>query len=265
MDLGLKGATALVAGGSRGIGLAVARLLAQEGCSLVVAGRDRDVLERAAADVARETGVSAWAVAGDVARAGEADRIVEEAILHLGHIDVLVGSTGSTAGGRFESIPDDEWLAGFESKFMGYVRLCRSVVPHMAERGRGSIVLVVGNAGLKPSPSEVAPAATNAADIAFATAIADQYAGSGIRINTVNPGPVSTGRWEGSLEGFAAARHLTLESASEILVGSLPAGRPCTPEEVAPAIAFLASPLAGYITGTHLPIDGGQRKALMEA
>ena len=252
MDLGLKGATALITGGSRGIGFAAARLLAQEGCHVVLSARERDVLEEAAGVIAGESDADVHVVVGDTSRQGEADRIVDEAVGQLGHLDILVASTGSTPGGRLDAITDEEWVDGLQSKFMGYVRICRAAVAQMSTRGQGSIVLVVGNAGLKPSPWEVAPAATNAAAIAFATAIADEFASSGIRVNTVNPGPVNTGRWDGTVEGFADARRLSPAAAREILIGSLPLGRPCTAEEVAPMIALLASPLASYMTGVHV-------------
>jgi 3-oxoacyl-[acyl-carrier protein] reductase len=229
-----------------------------------LSARDEHVLEEAAEAIARESGAGVEVVVGDTSREGGADQIVEHAIRQLGHIDILVASTGSTPGGRIEEIPDSEWLDGLESKFMGYVRICRAVLPHMSGRGQGSIVLVVGNAGLKPSPWEVAPAATNAAGIALATALADQFASAGVRINTVNPGPVNTSRWEGTIAGFADARASTPEEAQDALVRSLPIGRPSAPEEIAPLIAFLASPAAGYMTGAHIVIDGGQRKALMD-
>ena len=185
----------------------------------MLSARDRDALQEAARAIAGESDAQVHFVAGDTSRPGEADRIVEEAVGLLGHLDILVASTGSTPGGRLDAITDEEWVDGLQSKFMGYVRICRAALSHMSTRGQGSIVLVVGNAGLKPSPWEVAPAATNAAGIAFATAIADQFASSGIRVNTVNPGPVETGRWEGTVEGFADARQLSPAAAREVLVG----------------------------------------------
>jgi 3-oxoacyl-[acyl-carrier protein] reductase len=230
----------------------------------VLNARTPDGLRDAAQTIVEETDARVHSFAGDTSEDGVAERIVNDAIRVLGHIDILIGSTGSTEAGRMESIADRDWMSGLESKLMGYVRMCRAVLPHMLERGHGSIVLVVGNAGLKPSSWEVIPAAANAAAISFASSLADQFASRGVRINTVNPGPVETARWEGSIEGFAAERGLSFEDARSVLLSSLPMGRPCTADEVAPMIALLASPLANCVTGAHIPIDGGQRKALMD-
>lgn len=263
MDLRLNGSTALVTGASRGIGFAAARLLAQEGCALAVTARDGQSLRNSAQSIARETIATVQAIDGDTSKRGVAERIVDDAIRSLGHIDILVVSTGSSEGGRIDSVADEHWVASLESKLMGHVRTCRAVLPHMIERGAGSIVLIVGNAGLKPSPWEVIPGAANAAIISFASSIAEQFAPQGIRVNTVNPGPVATDRWEGTVTAFAAETDVSLEEARSTLLSSLPIGRPSRADEVAPIVALLASPISSSITGAHIPVDGGQRKALM--
>jgi 3-oxoacyl-[acyl-carrier protein] reductase len=134
----------------------------------------------------------------------------------------------------------------------------------MREAGSGSIVLVVGNDGLKPSYWEMTAGVANAADINFASSLAEQYGPLGIRVNTVNPGPVNTERWDGLEKAFARDKGIDQDAAHELAVGSLPLGRICEPEEVANLVAFLASPRASYLNGAHIPMDGGQRKALMD-
>ena len=163
-----------------------------------------------------------------------------------------------------QDLTEDQWFSSLNLKFMGYVRTCRAVVPHMREAGGGSVVLVVGNDGLKPSYWEMTAGVANAADINFASSLAEQYGPLGIRVNTVNPGPVNTGRWDTLEKAFARDKGIEQERAHELALGSLPLGRICEPEEVANLVVFLASPRASYLNGAHIPMDGGQRKALMD-
>ncbi len=264
MDLGLGGAVAFVTGASKGIGKATARLLAQEGCEVAITARDDELLQRTAAELSQETGGNVLPLQGDMSVVEDVELTVAQTIERFGRIDVLVTCAGSSPGGLLENLTEDDWFGSLNLKFMGYVRTCRAVVPHMREAGKGSIVLVVGNDGLKPSYWEMTAGVANAADINFASSLAEQYGPLGIRVNTVNPGPVNTDRWDGLEKAFARDKGIDQEAAHALAVGSLPLGRICEPEEVANLVAFLASPRASYLNGAHIPLDGGQRKALMD-
>jgi 3-oxoacyl-[acyl-carrier protein] reductase len=217
-----------------------------------------------AKEIQAETGSRIIPLPGDMGVQADVERVTAAAIEELGGVDVLVTCAGSSPGGLMEQLTDDQWYSSLNLKFMGYVRSMRAVLPHMRERGSGSIVLVVGNDGIKPSYWETTAGAANAAGINVASSMAEQYAPFGIRVNTVNPGPVNTGRWDGLEKAFARDKGVSQERAHELAVASIPLGRIAEPEEVADLVAFLASDRASFINGSHILIDGSQRKGIMD-
>jgi NAD(P)-dependent dehydrogenase (short-subunit alcohol dehydrogenase family) len=264
MDLGLQGKAAFVTGGSMGIGREVARQLAHEGCRVAITARDAERLETAARELSEETGGEVIGLAGDMSVMEDVERTVEAALERFGAIDVLVTCAGSSPGGLLEELTEEQWHTSLNLKFLGYVRTCRAVIPHMKAAGGGSIVLVVGNDGLKPSYWEMTAGAANAADLNFASSLAEQYGRDGIRVNTVNPGPVNTTRWDTLEKAFARDLGVDQQTAHDLATSSIPLGRICEPEEVASLVCYLASPQASFVHGAHIPIDGGQRKAIMD-
>ena len=265
VDLGLAGKNVLITGGSRGIGRAVARAFAAEGANVAISSRSSEDLAATAKDLVAETGGTVLPFAADWRDSEAVDGVVETVISEFGHLDVFVPNAGDAPPGQFETVDDDKWLWGLNLKFMGHIRGCRAVLPHMAARGQGVVTMVVGNDGLKPPFAEIVPGACNAADINVASSLAEQYGYRGIRVNTVNPGPVGTSRWAWCEEEMAASRGLTLEQVRSLILASLPRGYICTPEEVANVVLFLSSDRASYVSGAHVPVDGAQRKALMYA
>src|SRR5947199_4578488 len=259
MDLQLTGKVAFVTGASKGIGRAVAQELAQEGCDVVITARTQEPLEVAAREIAAMTQREVVPLAGDMSRSEDVARCVDQTLERFGRIDILVTCAGSSPGGLLEELTEEQWLSSLNLKFMGYVRSVRAVIPHMRERGEGAIVLVVGNDGLKPSYWEMTAGVANAADINFASSVAEQYGRHGVRINTVNPGPVNTDRWDGLEKAFARDKKVDQARAHQLALDSIPFGRICEPQEVASLVVFLASPRAAFINGAHIPIDGAQR------
>jgi len=264
MDLGLKGKVALVTGGSKGIGKAVAHGLAEEGARVAICARGQIDLDRAVGDLAKSTGSEVFAVAGDLTTESGVKKIVDATIAKFGRIDILVNNAGAAPGGLLLDLTEEDWQQALQLKFMGFVRCMKAVIPYMLKQGRGRIVNVVGNDGVKPIGIELTPSAANAADLAVTVALAEQYGRNNICINAVNPGPVATERWDGLISGIARVRKISVDEAQERAERSIPLGRICTPEEVANVVVFVASERASFMNGAVITLDGGQRKALLD-
>ena len=254
MDLGLRDRVCVVTGGTGGIGLATARLLAAEGARVVVTGRDA-----ARAEAAREQSGAALAVAADLAEAGAPERVLERAA-ELGPVDCLVNNVGAASQADFLEVSDAEWDELWQLNVMSYVRAIRAVVPQMRERGAGVIVNVSSTAAKRPSTGMPHYSVTKAAVLSLSRLVADLYAKDGIRCNAVAPGPTATSAWlgAGGLADQQAAR--TGKSRDDVLA-SVGAGRPlgrlAEPDEIAAVVAFLCSDRSSYVTGAAWSADGG--------
>jgi NAD(P)-dependent dehydrogenase (short-subunit alcohol dehydrogenase family) len=264
MDLGLRNKVVVLSGGSLGIGYACAHLFGQEGARLAIAARDPRRLEEAAKRIHEETGADALPIPADMSNTEDVKRFVAASLEHYGRIDALVNVAGSAPGGLLENLTDEQWFEALNLKFMGYVRTIREVAPIMIRQGGGRILNLIGNDGNKPAYWEVVPSAANAAGHRLTQALAEQYARHNILINAVNPGPVATQRWDGLEKAMARDKNISQQQAHQLALKSLPLGRICTPEEVARLVVFLCSEANTYVTGALVPIDGAQRKALMD-
>lgn len=264
MDLGLHGKVALVTGGSKGIGKAVARGLAEERAKVAICARTRTELDAAATELSKATGGEVFAVSGDLTREADVQKIVDTTVGHFGRIDILVNNAGAAPGGLLLDLTEEDWHKALQLKFMGYVRCMKAVIPHMLRQGGGRIVNIIGNDGVKPIGIELTPSAANAADLAVTVALAEQYGRHNICINAINPGPVATERWDSLIGGIARIRKIGVDEAQKRAEQSIPLGRICTPEEVANVAVFVASQRASFMNGALITLDGGQRKALLD-
>jgi NAD(P)-dependent dehydrogenase (short-subunit alcohol dehydrogenase family) len=264
MDLQLKDKTALVTGGSEGIGKGIARALAREGVDVAICARRKDKLDQAAAEIAKETGRKIVAIPADLTKDADAKNFVEQGHRALGRVDIMVNNAGSAPGGVIEHLSEADWTQALQLKFMGYVRCLRYVLPIMVRQGGGRIVNLIGNDGVKHSYWEIAPGAANAAGQNLTMSLASQYGRHNISLCAVNPGPVRTERWAGLVAAMARDMKLSYEEADKLAPASIPMGRIAEVEEIANLVAMLASPLMHFVNGTMIEIDGGQQKPLMD-
>lgn len=194
----------------------------------------------------------------------EVTRLVEAVISRFGRIDILINNAGSAPGGLLANLTEEDWAQALQLKFMGYVRCCKAVLPYMQKRGRGRVINIVGNDGVKPAYWEITAGAANAADLNLTLSLAEQYGKDNITFVAINPGPVRTERWDGLVKAMARDKRISVAEADARANSSIPLGRICTPEEVADLATFLASDGAHFINGTMINIDGAQRKAIMD-
>jgi len=255
MDLGLRDRVCVVTGSTGGIGLATARLLADEGARVVVTGRDPARVERARA----ETG-AALGVVADLSGAGEPERVLASTAEALGPAECLVNNVGFASQVDFLEVDDRAWDELWQLNVMSYVRAIRAAVPPMRERGGGVIVNVSSTAGKRPSTSMPHYSVTKAAVLSLSRLVADLYARDGIRCNAVTPGPTATDAWLGE-GGLADQQARRSGKSREDVLAAVGAGRPlgrlARPEEIAAVVAFLCSDRASYVTGSAWSADGG--------
>ena len=252
MDLHLAGKRALITGGSKGIGRAAAEVLADEGCDLVLVARDRTVLDAAASAIRARRQVNVRTIAADLS----SEAAVRQVAAAAGDIDILVNNAGAIPPGDLQAISDDTLRRAWDLKVFGFISFCRAVYPAMAARRSGVIVNVIGAAGEQFPPGYIAGAAGNAALMAFTRALGRQAPSDGLRVVAINPGPVETERMV-TMQRARAAEALGNAERWREMTATMPFGRPATPAEIGHAVAFLASPLSGYTTGTVLTINGG--------
>ncbi|MEI9805163.1 MAG: SDR family oxidoreductase [Pseudolabrys sp.] len=258
MDLGLKDKVALVTGGSSGIGLAIAARLAAEGCKIAISGRDKAKLDAATKTVAGARGFSA-----DVANPAQAAKLIEDVIASFGRIDILVSNAGTHLPGRMEDVETSALLKHLETKVIGPWALAKAVAPHMRKQGGGRFIVIIGQAGKVPQANGIASCISNAAQHAFVKSLSDDLARDKILVNAVCPSRIESPLTK-------ALGHLynevylgrSLEQQESRWGAEVPLGRWGTADDIANAVAFVASERAGFMVGSNIDVDGGHQRMI---
>lgn len=253
MDLGLSGRRALVLGGSSGIGLAAAKMLVADGALVTIASRDRDKLDRAAA----ETG--ALAVVCD---AGDPAQVAALAANYADGLGLLISAFGGSHRSPFLKLTDEDWLANYEFNLLGTIRALRAFHPALARDGAGRVVLLGAVSGRQPTADQAVSNVHKAGLHALTKTLSTEWAKDGIEVNCVGPGRAFTPLWQRRAADRAAAEGTTVAAIKAEVTADIPMRRFGTAEEVARMVVFLASPAAAYTTGQTIMVDGGLMRAV---
>ena len=259
MDLELTDKVAIVTGASRGLGLACARALVQEGCRVTICARGQDRLTAAAADLRAAAGSDdrVLPVQADVSTVSGVEAVITQAIAAYGGLDILVNNVGLARGSTIVETTDAEWQEAIDQTLLPAVRASRLAVPHMRRRGGGSIVMIASIYG-RESGGRMTYNAVKAAEISLAKSMAQQLARDNIRVNSVAPGSIlfPGGSWHRRQQEDPSG-------IADFVSRELPFGRFGRPEEIGAVVAFLVSPRASWISGASVPVDGCQSRSLI--
>ncbi|HZI94701.1 MAG TPA: SDR family oxidoreductase [Patescibacteria group bacterium] len=263
MDLGIEGKVALVAASSTGIGRAVARALATEGCKVAICARRREPLLDAALAIERDTGADLFAVTGDVGVLSDALNITREVRARFGRIDILVNNAGGPRPGAFEDLGPDAWDEAFRLNLRSAVLLCREVVPGMKERRWGRIVNLTSISVKQPIDGLMLSNSLRAGVAGFSKTLANECGPFNVLVNTVCPGYTLTDRLTELAEIRAREAGTTNQEIMRTMAQAVPLRRIGEPGEIADLVAFLCSERAAYLTGTVIQVDGGLCRGLL--
>lgn len=256
MDLQLKGKTALVLAASKGLGKACAAALAAEGVDVIIGARGRDALDAAAEEIRALGKGRVLAIPVDVLQPQAAAAIVDAAVAEFGKIDILVNNAGGPPFGKFESFDETAWQSAFELSLLSTIRFSRLVIPHMRTTGSGRIINITSLSVKTFLADSVLSTSLRMGVIGMAKMLSNELGPDHITVNNVAPGLMLTDRVKDTLP-VKSRPETSIEELLAERTKDIPLGRIGQPEELAALVTFLASPLAGYITGTTIQVDGG--------
>jgi len=259
MDLQLKDKVALVAASSKGLGLAIAAQLAAEGCDVMLTSRHAEQLDIARQQLTPKAKGRVACYPCDLTRLEDIQALVAATHEQLGNIDILINNTGGPPGGGFEQVDDAAWQAAFELNLLSYVRLIRSVLPDLKQKG-GRIINVTSSSIKQPIPGLILSNAFRMGVLGLAKSLADELAPYDILVNTVAPGRIATDRTDALDQLKAVKRGVSKDQVVAESLQNIPLKRYGDVEEFARVVCFLASGASSYVTGSTLIVDGGMVK-----
>lgn len=262
MDLQLRNKVAVVMAASKGLGAATARAFAEEGAHVVISARDGEALQRMAEAIAKSTNVRVLPVAADSSRAEDIARLIETAYKAFGQIDALVVNAGGPPAGRFVEFDDAAWQAAIDLTLMSAIRAARAVIPIMQRQKGGSITFITSVSVKHTIDNLIFSNSLRLAVAGMVKTLAREVGPDNIRVNLIGPGYTATDRILSLAQSNAQRNGTSVEAELAKTGANTALGRVATVEEFAQPCVFLASPAAGYITGTILLVDGGQSRAI---